>query len=94
MSTDNPNQIEQLKEITEKFYQLELEQAAKARREKKVVVNPHNFPMFETDGYVTYSYNQAAHDAKLAHYLKSLKKHGKERPVVSTSIDGKPGDTV
>lgn len=35
--------------------------------------NPHNFPRFETDGFVSYSINQAAHDAKYAKYLKGNK---------------------
>jgi len=33
-------------------------------------VNPHKFPRFETDGFVTYSYNQQAHDDKYAAYCK------------------------
>lgn len=35
--------------------------------------NPHNFPRFETDGFITFSINQESHDKKYAKYMKKQK---------------------
>jgi len=40
------------------------------RSSNRSPLNPHNYPLFETEGFKTFSINQASHDAKYAKYLK------------------------